>query len=392
MRSIWPIHGAPQISPLAPADQDRHKIWWGEDPKLDRQDFHDNMRKKVMAVRVCHMGCGRDWLCHQKCPEPWKLFYGKCTSVHPLWMCHRDCGLRRGGYACHSKCSLPDCPKLASEVTQDLECHKKCGHHDHSCHVACPHPLAAIGERCDELQKVLTCHNLCPKDDLTCQHVCPKLWSQWHFDGYKGDERNVPTAEEETLLERWWDYRDEEHQDEHRKNFHKTMHGKMVKVKFCHRDCQQVSNAGVNEDALNAKSDSKHCHNECPAPWKNYHRKCVELEPVWKCHQDCRERNWGKPCHIQCPWPDDPKLGKRFQDALVCHEECGKKAGDNAGSSCHHTCPHPLLFIGSKCMVLTQAMSCHERCDLLDHACHRSCPRMVGAWQVGDIEEQLVHV
>jgi hypothetical protein len=51
-----------------------------------------------------------------------------------------------------------------------------------------------------------------------------------------------------------------------------------------------------------------------------------------------------------------------------------------------------LLFIGSKCAILKQATSCHDKCEPLDHKCHHACPRLIGSWLVGDVKDQTYHV
>ena len=59
----------------------------------------------VMQLKMCHMKCGHDGLCHQKCPLP-KDEDLKAKVVEKM-QCHDKCGADR---ECHQKCVAGGCP------------------------------------------------------------------------------------------------------------------------------------------------------------------------------------------------------------------------------------------------------------------------------------------
>jgi len=348
-------------------DEVRHRRWWGYKDEEHQDDhvkpFHEAMREKMVAVKVCHRMCGGSHACHKKCPKPWKPFQEKCEKLQPIWSCHMECRLQRGGHACHAQCPLPECPKLARKMRETMQCHHKCGPGSRECHHACPRPLAQINKKCDALKEVTACHEKCQHGDHACHHSCPKMWGLLRHGGH----RDGSAAEDQARHQRWWGYRDEEHQSDHRWNFHKFVKGNMVKVKDCHRACG-------NDHA---------CHRACPKPWGLFQDKCDKFQPVWTCHKECRRNRGGHACHAQCPLPDCPKLASKMQAAMQCHQQCG--SGD---CSCHRACPHPMAHIKQRCHMLHEVEACHEECEPGDQACHHACPKMLALWRQGTRDGQ----
>merc|ERR1719424_692736 len=98
-----------------------------------------------MDMKRCHSMAGSNQEKHQQCPKPWKMFLEKCEKLKPVWSCHKECWHSHAGHACHAKCPLPECPKLAGEVQEAEACHQSCGKgNNHLCHHACPRPMNYI--------------------------------------------------------------------------------------------------------------------------------------------------------------------------------------------------------------------------------------------------------
>eukprot|EP00416_Gambierdiscus_australes_P017627 CAMPEP_0171057832 /NCGR_PEP_ID=MMETSP0766_2-20121228/2064_1 /TAXON_ID=439317 /ORGANISM="Gambierdiscus australes, Strain CAWD 149" /LENGTH=169 /DNA_ID=CAMNT_0011513021 /DNA_START=289 /DNA_END=798 /DNA_ORIENTATION=- len=127
-------------------------------------------------ARACHMRCGADGECHEKCPKPWALLQEQCGKMEHILTCHSSC---KCDHACHVKCPLPACPKMQALVNDTLKCHGACAA-DRACHQKCPKPFLSMRERCDALEKSVQCHKACQPGDFACHHGCPHAVQDHH--------------------------------------------------------------------------------------------------------------------------------------------------------------------------------------------------------------------
>lgn len=177
-------------------------------------------------------------------------------------------------------------------------------------------------------------------------------------------KRGLPPApvDDEVEHRRWWNYKDEEHEDDNRRvHFHEAMQHKMKDVKACHKEC--------GWDVA--------CHKACPKPWAKFQEKCEVLKPIWVCHEECRRSRGGHSCHSQCPKPQCPKLARKMEETMQCHQKCGQ-----GGFMCHQACPSPMAHIVSKCTALQDIIGCHGKCSPGDHLCHHACPKVWSLWHL----------
>jgi len=179
---------------------DEHRHHWDYHERQHgihhRAGFEAAMKERMQGVKMCHMRCGFDRACHQRCPQPWKFLKQRCERMMPIMSCHRSCG---HDHACHMRCPLPKCPKMAMKAKSLLQCHGNCGS-DRACHRRCGNPMKALGMKCDALSEVGACHKKCGWDRL-CHTQCPKMSGVWGDRRPSGPPPPVPMPQMPPMLE-----------------------------------------------------------------------------------------------------------------------------------------------------------------------------------------------
>jgi len=155
-----------------------------EDEMEEKKEWHHSHHMKPAMwkeAKECHLQCGADQKCHEKCPTPWQHLAEKCRRLKHIMMCHRSCGRDHG---CHAKCPMPQCPRMKAQLEMALQCHGACADGDSHCHRACPKPLFHMRDKCEWLQNKTACHKACGFGNHECHHRCGPHFGDHdhHFD------------------------------------------------------------------------------------------------------------------------------------------------------------------------------------------------------------------
>jgi len=164
-------------------------------------------------VKACHMKCGHDHECHQKCPRPWKKMQEECDVLDKASSCHHACELSETKcpfkkQECHFKCpsSMPSSIKELKGLTDHVLCHTTCGQ-DKTCHAACPNSnWDEKKAQCKKFQEIHACHKKCGWDH-SCHHNCPHgEWhhghhehGKWHHHEHAEERHGLPALAKEVI-------------------------------------------------------------------------------------------------------------------------------------------------------------------------------------------------
>eukprot|EP00930_Biecheleria_cincta_P078766 TRINITY_DN6635_c0_g1_i1.p1 TRINITY_DN6635_c0_g1~~TRINITY_DN6635_c0_g1_i1.p1 ORF type:complete len:397 (+),score=65.09 TRINITY_DN6635_c0_g1_i1:51-1241(+) len=153
---------------------------WGQDGK-NELGMKDRWFTAMSARKECKEKCGDREKCVDGCPKPWLFLKEKCEKNKPVMECHKQC---HHDHACHEKCPLPECPRMAQKVKDVLQCHGKCGN-DRDCHHTCGPPLKWLMGTCSQFGRVSACHQDCTHGDHKCHAACPKMWDHEHLGEWR---------------------------------------------------------------------------------------------------------------------------------------------------------------------------------------------------------------
>lgn len=144
------------------------------DKHVGQRLLWEHMRK----AQKCHSKCGSDAGCRSECPKVWQHIGAVCEEATALEVCQKDCeGTKRR--RCIKRCPGFSRPWMQKEVGK------------------CPHKMALMLAKCEELRQVADCHHACPASDSGCHRKCPNIFdldtvqkqksSYAHSDGDRPD-------------------------------------------------------------------------------------------------------------------------------------------------------------------------------------------------------------
>jgi len=120
----------------------------------DHRKHWDKMHQKMRKSLECHVNCGKDAACNEKCPKPMAPFLKACNDLPAI-------------KACHATCKDATCDKSCLKFEMAWMNKKFAEHPDQVLH--------KMEEKCPLMQKASACHQACDGGDRECHHKCHGL-------------------------------------------------------------------------------------------------------------------------------------------------------------------------------------------------------------------------